>query len=399
MFKRMQSMQMQAVHCFQTISPEQHEYRAIIALHNTHLGPALGGCRCLTYAHEQLAFDDVMRLAQGMSYKAALANVPQGGGKAVILLPNNVDADKINRQFLFSWFGQCVAQLNGQYITAMDVGTQVADMDVVAEQTCHVASASNIGDPADATAEGVMKGIQAALDFHCNSLAKTDGSTDKNTTKDLAIAEECFFDKTFAIQGLGHVGWRVAQALVRFGGKVVAADPDEEKCKQAQTLGIEIVSTDEILTQSCDVLVPCALGGIIHANNVNELRCKIIAGSANNQLAAEGIAEVLTQRNILYAPDYVINAGGLIFASLQYHAKNQLLENKSDHVKQKINQQVNESISQKINEIYATLIAIFKQAKSSGNNINEVANELALQRLNAPVDMNTVSKGDVYDAA
>ena len=381
MFKRMQSMQMQALHCFRTISPDQHEYRAIIALHNTHLGPALGGCRCLTYASEQLAFDDVMRLAQGMSYKAALANVAQGGGKAVILLPNNVAADKIDRQFLFSWFGQCVEQLQGQYITAMDVGTQVADMDVVAKHTCHVASASNIGDPADATAEGVIVGIKAALDFYFNAAISNDERPDTS----LSI----FVGKTFAIQGLGHVGWRVAQALIQLGADVIAADPDEEKCNLAKTLAINIVSTDEILTQSCDVLVPCALGGVIHANNVNDLRCKIIAGSANNQLADDDIAEVLAQRHILYAPDYVINAGGLIFASVHYQAKNN----------PRGNVQITDEISQKIHEIYPTLNAIFQHAKASGNNINQVANELAQQRLTSAESINVASKGDVHDAA
>lgn len=381
MFKRMQSMQMQALHCFRTISPDQHEYRAIIALHNTHLGPALGGCRCLTYANEQLAFDDVMRLAQGMSYKAALANVAQGGGKAVILLPNNVAADKIDRQFLFSWFGQCVEQLQGQYITAMDVGTQVADMDVVAKHTCHVASASNIGDPADATAEGVIVGIKAALDFYFNAAISNDERPDTS----LSI----FVGKTFAIQGLGHVGWRVAQALIQLGADVIAADPDEEKCNLAKTLAINIVSTDEILTQSCDVLVPCALGGVIHANNVNDLRCKIIAGSANNQLADDDIAEVLAQRHILYAPDYVINAGGLIFASVHYQAKNN----------PRGNVQITDEISQKIHEIYPTLNAIFQHAKASGNNINQVANELAQQRLTSAESINVASKGDVHDAA
>ena len=381
MFKRMQAMQMQALHCFRTISPDQHEYRAIIALHNTHLGPALGGCRCLTYANEQLAFDDVMRLAQGMSYKAALANVAQGGGKAVILLPNNVAADKIDRQFLFSWFGQCVEQLQGQYITAMDVGTQVADMDVVAKHTCHVASASNIGDPADATAEGVIVGIKAALDFYFNAAISNDERPDTS----LSI----FVGKTFAIQGLGHVGWRVAQALIQLGADVIAADPDEEKCNLAKTLAINIVSTDEILTQSCDVLVPCALGGVIHANNVNDLRCKIIAGSANNQLADDDIAEVLAQRHILYAPDYVINAGGLIFASVHYQAKNN----------PRGNVQITDEISQKIHEIYPTLNAIFQHAKASGNNINQVANELAQQRLTSAESINVASKGDVHDAA
>lgn len=385
MFKRMQSMQMQAVYCFQTISPAQHEYRAIIALHNTRLGPALGGCRCLSYAHEQLAFNDVMRLAQGMSFKAALANVPQGGGKAVILLPKNISPEDIEREFLFTWFGQCVEQLKGQYITAMDVGTQVSDMDTIAKQTSHVASASNIGDPADATAEGVIEGIKAALVFYFNDSQYVAGKT---------TGRNVFAGRTFAVQGLGHVGWRVAKALLNYGGKVVAADPDSDKCLQAESLGIKTVCTDDILTQSCDVLIPCALGGIIDSENVSKLNCRIIAGSANNQLAEDSVAETVQQRGILYAPDYIINAGGLIFASTQYNAKNSLLENSDE--------QINVEIKRKIEGIYHTLIAIFQQAKASGKNINQVANELAQQRLASgekSLDKKSLDKGEVYDAA
>ena len=370
MFKRMQSMQMQAVHCFRIVSPNQHEYRAIIALHNTNLGPALGGCRCLHYRHEQLAFDDAMRLAQGMSYKAALANVEQGGGKSVILLPSNVDLGDIEREFLFTWFGQCVESLAGQYITAMDVGTQVSDMDVVARETRHVASASNIGDPAESTALGVMVGIRAALDFNSSE----------------NIMNTAIRGKTFAIQGLGHVGWRVAKQLLNQGGKVIAADPDEEKCWQAQALGMEVVGINNILTQECDVLVPCALGGIINDDSALNLRCKILAGSANNQLSHDGIAEILNNRNILYAPDYIINAGGLIFAAMQYaqQGDRSLLELK---------------IKQKIEGIYDTLIEIFKQAQSENKNINEVANALAVSRLECKHEIKRPNKGAVYDAA
>jgi leucine dehydrogenase len=325
-----------------------------------------------------------------MSFKAALANVPQGGGKAVILLPKNISPEDIEREFLFTWFGQCVEQLKGQYITAMDVGTQVSDMDTIAKQTSHVASASNIGDPADATAEGVIEGIKAALVFYFD---------DSQYVAEKTLGKSVFEGRAFAIQGLGHVGWRVAQALINFGGKVVAADPDQEKCLQAQSLGINVVSTDDILTQPCDVLVPCALGGIIDSENVSKLNCRIIAGSANNQLAEDSVAESLQQRGILYAPDYIINAGGLIFASMQYNAKKSLLENS--------NEQVNLEIMKKIGEIFHTLISIFQQAKDSGKNINQVANELAQQRLalgegsldKESLDKKSLDKGEVYHAA
>lgn len=379
MFKRMQSMQMQAVHCFQTMGPDQQEYRAIIVLHNTHLGPALGGCRCLHYAREQLAFDDAMRLAQGMSYKAALANVQQGGGKAVILLPNNVAITDIHREFLFDWFGQCIEQLRGQYITAMDVGTQVSDMDVVARQTRHVASASNIGDPAEATAQGVMVGICAALEFKFGS-AEIRG-------------------KCFAVQGLGHVGWRVAQQLLHLGGRVIVADREEEKNWQAQALGMAVVPVDEILIQSCDVVVPCALGGIIHEGVIEQLHCKIIAGSANNQLAEDDIAQQLRKHNILYAPDYIINAGGLIFASI-HHFNNQdtLVNNGVNH---KTTAEVESLIEQKIKGIHLTLMEVFKQAKQQNKNVNQVANEIALQRLADAAELSTSNQsvGGIHYAA
>jgi leucine dehydrogenase len=188
----------------------------------------------------------------------------------------------------------------------------------------------------------------------------------------------------------------VAKALRQSGGEVIAADPDAEKCKQAQLLGMKIVSTEEILFQPCDVLVPCALGGIIHADNVQHLRCKIIAGSANNQLADNSIAEMLQQRDILYAPDYVINSGGLIFASMQYHAQNPLLEHQDDP---SFDLQTNEKINQKIRGIYSTLMSIFQQAKASNKNINQVANELAQQRLSASGKNAQSDKGAVYDAA
>lgn len=387
MFKRMQSMQMQAVHCFQVIGPDQHEYRAIIAIHNTHLGPALGGCRCLHYAREQLAIDDAMRLAQGMSYKAALANVQQGGGKSVILLPNNVELTDINRKFLFDWFGQCVEQLNGQYITAMDVGTQVSDMDVVAQQTRHVASASNIGDPADSTAQGVIAGIIAALEFKFNNAE---------------IRGRCF-----AVQGLGHVGWIVAKQLLHLGGRVIVADPEEEKGWQAQALGMELVSIDEILTQACDVLVPCALGGVIHEGNVGQLCCKIIAGSANNQLAHDDIAQQLKQENILYAPDYIINAGGLIFASIRYRFNQESFNHQQGFDGQEVltsNKaavEVDDLIKQEIDGIYHTLMEVFQQSKSENKNVNQVANEIALKRLAAGAKPSTANPniGGIHHAA
>lgn len=343
MFKRMQSMQMQAVHCFQTIGPDQQLYRAIIAIHNTQLGPALGGCRCLSYPNEQLAFNDAMRLAQGMSYKAALAHLNQGGGKSVLILPSQISLSQIDRSFLFQWFGRCVEQLNGLYITAMDVGTQVSDMDLIAAQTDHVASASNIGDPAESTARGVVAGIRAALSHK--------------------FADSSLAGRSFAIQGLGHVGWRIAQQLHEDGGKVVVADMNADVCGKALSEGMKVVPVDDILFQRCDVLIPCALGGVLSDDTVKKLQCEIVAGSANNQLESDGIADQLHQKNILYAPDYVINSGGLIFASLHYYLNGSPF--------------LNEKINKKIDAIYQTLLELFQLADTRKQSVLRVANDLA----------------------
>ena len=341
MFNRMQSLDMQSVHFFQkdNSNKKSHKgsktasFRAIVAIHNTHLGPALGGCRCLRYDNENLALDDAMRLAQGMSYKAALANVSQGGGKSVILLPRG----SFDREALFSWFGDCIETLKGQYITAMDSGTDVSDMDVLARQTGYVASAKNIGDPAPFTAQGVFVGIQAAIQFRLN--------------KPLAQSR-------IAVQGLGHVGLRLCSLLIDAGADVVATDPDENKCLKAKMMGVSIVAPDEIYTQVVDVFSPCALGNTINDESLSLLKCSVIAGSANNQLKDESLAMKLFQKKILYAPDFVINSGGLIYASSRYHHQDQ-------------------NIDSKVNGIADTLTALFDQAQQENSPIDAVALERA----------------------
>jgi len=329
MFKRMQSLQMQGVHCFQYKS-----YRAIIAIHNTRLGPALGGCRCLHYENENQAFDDAMRLARGMSYKAALANVANGGGKSVILLPKS----PVDRQELFSWFGDCVEQLQGQYITAMDSGTQVADMDVIAQRTQYVASASNIGDPAPYTAQGVLAGIEAALKFKCQ--------------KELAASR-------IAIQGLGHVGMSLLKKLLASGAEVIVTDQDRDKCDEALQLGAIVVSPEDILSVAVDVFSPCALGGVLTQESISGLQAKIVAGSANNQLAEDDLGDLLMAKGILYAPDYIINSGGLIYASSRYH-------HASDGI-----------LQQKISAISDTLTHLFFQAQKANCAVTKIADETA----------------------
>lgn len=332
MFNRMQSMQMQAVHCFQ-----KGDYRAIIAIHNTFLGPALGGCRCLPYATENQAFDDAMRLARGMSYKAALANVAHGGGKSVLLMPKQ----DFDREDMFRWFGECVEELKGQYITAMDAGTQVSDMNQIATVTDYVASAGSIGDPAPYTAQGVMCGIRAAVEFR---LGREPG--------------EC----RYAVQGLGHVGMHLCRMLLETGADVIASDPDQEKCNEAEAMGVLIVSPDALLKTDADVFVPCALGGVINEQSIKQMNFSgfsVVAGSANNQLTDEHLGVVLKERGILYAPDYVINSGGLIYAAERFGCN-------SDEI-----------ISKKINAVYQTLMSLFEHSERSGQAVSKTANDIA----------------------
>ena len=279
--------------------------RAIIAIHDTTLGPALGGCRMWSYASDQDALVDVLRLSKGMTYKAAAAGLKLGGGKAVII----GDPKKQKSEMLFRAFGKCVNALNGRYITAEDVGTDVNDMEFIRMETPYVTGVEPIhggsGDPSPFTAYGVLEGMKAAVEFRLN----------KTTLKGVRVA----------IQGLGHVGFHLARYLLKEGAYVIATDIDAETCARAKAeLGVhEIVKPDEIFSVDCDVFAPCALGAIINDETVEKLKCKLVAGAANNQLKEQRHGDVLARRNILYTPDYVINAGGLInvYVELESYSK------------------------------------------------------------------------------
>ncbi|MDX1503133.1 MAG: Glu/Leu/Phe/Val dehydrogenase [Thermoanaerobaculia bacterium] len=268
--------------------------RAIIAVHSTVLGPGLGGVRMWPFESFEEAVIDALRLSRGMTYKAAAAGLNLGGGKAVII----GDSKKDKSEALFRSFGRYVESLNGLYITAEDVGTDMEDMELILTETRWVTGVSpahgGSGDPSPVTAWGVLQGIKAALNWKFGS-PEVHG-------------------RVIAIQGLGSVGSQMARYLSRDGAKVVAADIDSEAADRAQDdLGVEIVSTDEILEVECDVLAPCALGAILNAESIPKLRCGIVAGAANNQLANEHRdGQALHDREILYAPDFVVNAGGLI---------------------------------------------------------------------------------------
>lgn len=273
--------------------------RAVIAIHNTRLGPALGGCRCVSYISDEAAITDVIRLAKGMSYKAALANVPQGGGKAVILKP----AEPFDRVALFRAFGRFVNDLGGRYITSVDSGTLVSDMDEVARMTPYVSGSLADGlDPSPVTALGVYSGICAAVRHR--------------------LGRETLDGIHVAVQGVGNVGYALAALLHENGAELTVSDTDKERMQRCvEDFNARTAAPDAIHAVECDVFAPCGLGGVLNENTVPQLRCSIVAGAANNQLATDAQGAALHKRGILYAPDYVINAGGLIQVSLGYLKK------------------------------------------------------------------------------
>lgn len=339
MFDLMQHHDVQELHFCQ-----KGPLNAVIALHNLRLGPALGGCRFIEYSDSDQAITDAVRLAKGMSYKAALAHVPQGGGKSVIMKPKG-EFDRIE---IFRLFGQFVESLSGRYITAMDSGTQVKDMDMIRSQTTYVSSSSNIGDPSPTTAQGVMLGLQSAVQFSLNKpLNKI----------------------TVAIQGLGHVGFALAQHLHQAGAQLIVCDVDNKKVEQAQALfNAQAVAVDEIYKQPCDVFSPCGLGGILNETSIDLLDCKVIAGCANNQLANESIGNKLHESDRLYVPDYVINSGGLIFASSRYRGLN------------------HQQIQHEVHKLTDTLNKIFVLSKQKNKPCHEIANQMAEHILYARYD-------------
>ena len=289
MFATMQASGLQALHLAQD---PRTGLQAIIAVHNTHLGPALGGCRYLLYPDTASAVADAARLARGMSYKAALAGLPFGGGKAVLIRPAHVP----NRAALFEAFGGFIETLKGGYITAVDSGTSAADMDCIAQRTQHVTSTSRAGDPSPHTAMGVFAGIRAS------AMARL-GSDDLQGLR-------------IAVQGLGHVGYALAEQLVAAGAELLVSDLDAGRLQLAvQQLAVQPVRSEALASSPCDIFVPCGLGGVLNQQTVAQLRCAVVAGAANNQLASPEIAELLEARGILYAPDYVINSGGLIYVA------------------------------------------------------------------------------------
>jgi leucine dehydrogenase len=271
----------------------------VIVLHSTQRGPAAGGCRLQSYPSMSEATVDAVRLAEGMSYKNALAGLPLGGGKAVIRRP----AGDFDRPALFRAFGRAVAELEGRYVTAEDVGTSVDDMTNVARSTTHVAGLARQpgrpgGDPSPWTALGVLGAMEVAVDHALGASLR---------------------DVTVAVQGLGHVGFALCELLHHRGARLVVAEQRSEiAARAAVAFDAEVMSSAALIQARVDVFAPCALGAVLDASTTERLRAKVVCGAANNQLATPQQGERLAARGILYAPDYLVNAGGIINVAAEY---------------------------------------------------------------------------------
>ncbi|PIS02634.1 MAG: leucine dehydrogenase [Chlamydiae bacterium CG10_big_fil_rev_8_21_14_0_10_42_34] len=318
---------------------------AIIAIHNTVLGPALGGTRIQPYATFEAALEDALRLSKGMTYKSAIAEVGFGGGKSVII----ADPKTQKTRELLRAFGAAVEKLNGAYICAEDMGCTTEDVKTIRQMTKYVVGLpheKSSGDPGPFTAWGTLRGIQSVV-------------------KQL-YSSESLEGKKIAVQGLGNVGSCLIDHLFWAGAELILSDIDPVRLqKYAAKYHAKTAPIDQILKVECDVLVPCAAGGIINDQTIPELRCKAIAGCSNNQLLRDNHAQVLRDRGILYAPDFVINAGGLL---------NVAQELEEDGYKAKV-------ARDKIHNIYDTLLAIYEIADKNNESTHEAALSLAEYRI------------------
>lgn len=318
--------------------------KAIIAIHDTTLGPALGGCRMWTYASEEQAIEDALRLARGMTYKNAAAGLNLGGGKTVII----GDPFKDKNEEMFRALGRFIQGLNGRYITAEDVGTTVSDMDMIHEETNFVTGISpafgSSGNPSPITAYGVYLGMKAA--------AKE------------AFGEESLKGKKIAVQGLGNVAYTLCEYLHKDGAQLIVTDINQKAVDRVvENFGATAVAPDEIYKQEADIFAPCALGAIINDETIPQLTAKVIAGSANNQLQESRHGQILHEKGILYAPDYVINAGGVINVADELYGYNR------------------DRAMKRVETIYDSLKKIFAISKEEDIPTYAAANRLAEQRI------------------
>ncbi|MDJ1158182.1 Glu/Leu/Phe/Val dehydrogenase dimerization domain-containing protein [Chelatococcus sp. SYSU_G07232] len=320
--------------------------KAIVAVHSTAAGPACGGTRFHAYASEQEAIDDVLRLSAAMSLKSALAGLPLGGGKSVII----GDPERDKTPALLEAFGRALDRLGGRYVAAEDVGMSPQDLQIVARATRHVAGLpagpAASGDPSPLTARGVLRGIEAAARFK--------------------LGRETLRGVRVGILGLGHVGSALARLLHQAGAELVVADIMPAPCEEFARLGARVVEVEAIVAEPLDVFAPCALGGILNEVTVERLQAPIVAGAANNQLASDAQAVRLFERGVLYAPDFAINAGGIINVAGEiagsYHR---------------------DEVLTRVDAIGETLRAIFMRAERERRSPHFVALAMAEERLDA----------------
>lgn len=318
--------------------------QAIIAVHNSTLGPAMGGCRMYPYADDEQALTDVLRLSQGMSYKSALAKIPVGGGKSVII----GDPHTQKTPELLLAMGDFIESQNGCYIGAEDSGTSVADLSVMSKRTKHISGifsdGEHGGDPSPSTAYGVFKGIEVAVAHQLG--------TDLKGVR-------------VAIQGVGNVGYHLVRHLSDAGAQVLAADINQVNLDRVvEEFGVQALPLDQILSAEAEVLSPCAMGGAINTETIKTIKSVIIAGGANNQLRTEEMGRALSELGILYAPDYVINAGGIIDCYYQTVGKGN-----------------SDAIREHVDIIAKNLKTIFAQSKVDQRATSEIADEMALSLL------------------
>ncbi|MDX6549779.1 MAG: leucine dehydrogenase [Gaiellales bacterium] len=321
--------------------------RAIIAVHDTTLGPALGGIRMWAYASDDAALTDVLRLSEGMTYKNALAGLDLGGGKTVVV--GDPRSDKTPEKFRA--LGRFIDRLGGSYLAAEDVGTTTDDAEQVALETRFItglpAARGGSGDPSPMTAWGVVCGIRAAL--------VEAGLRDR------------FDGVRVAVQGAGHVGGAVARHLLGAGAVVTVADIHADRVQPLRELGATIAAADEIHQLECDVYSPCALGAVIRPETIGRLRCRVVAGAANNQLADASMGDELKRRGIVYAPDFAINAGGVI------NIADELIGDGYDPQRAKLS----------VERIGQTLRDVFERARAAGVAPNRAAEQMARERITA----------------
>ncbi|HWK22351.1 MAG TPA: Glu/Leu/Phe/Val dehydrogenase [Ureibacillus sp.] len=318
--------------------------KAIIAIHDTTLGPALGGCRMWTYATEEQAIEDALRLARGMTYKNAAAGLNLGGGKTVII----GDPFKDKNEEMFRALGRFIQGLNGRYITAEDVGTTVSDMDLIHEETDYVTGISptfgSSGNPSPVTAYGVYLGMKAA--------AKE------------AFGNDNLQGRTIAVQGLGNVAYTLCEYLHKDGAKLIVTDINKKAVDRVvKDFNATAVEPDEIYKQEVDIFSPCALGAIINDETIPQLKAKVIAGSANNQLKDAHHGDIIHEMGIVYAPDYVINAGGVINVADELYGYNR------------------ERAMKRVETIYDSITKIFEISKRDSIPTYLAANRLAEERI------------------